>query len=254
MAAIETFGIDVSAMHWDMTSISVHGEYEQNQEGFAAPKYGHPKDRRADLEQIQAGIAVSADGVIAVCQRRRHMISDHHGLTAGRATLLVRAVDEIPGTHRPAAQPAPVIRTASYRAAVNITPPRRGPWWQPPGDRMIGLLVVGQRVLPGRIIGACCPAAGQAHHESDPGVPGHLAFRAARRLLIDRREVIGMSASRRRPIQADRARGRGLAVHLWIHRPTFPRLSARARCSALAVKHRAARAETCNMSTAGHAF
>jgi hypothetical protein len=31
---------------------------------------------------------------------RRHMIGDPHGRTAGRATLLVRAVDEILGTHR----------------------------------------------------------------------------------------------------------------------------------------------------------
>ena len=30
---------------------------------------------------------------------RRHMTGDHHGLMAGRATLLVRAVDEILGTH-----------------------------------------------------------------------------------------------------------------------------------------------------------
>ena len=28
------------------------------------------------------------------------MIGDHHGRTAGRATLLVRAVDEILGTHK----------------------------------------------------------------------------------------------------------------------------------------------------------
>jgi len=28
-----------------------------------------------------------------------HMIGDHHGRTAGRATVLVRAVDEILGTH-----------------------------------------------------------------------------------------------------------------------------------------------------------
>jgi hypothetical protein len=28
------------------------------------------------------------------------MTGDHHGRTAGRATLLVRAVDEILGTHR----------------------------------------------------------------------------------------------------------------------------------------------------------
>jgi hypothetical protein len=28
------------------------------------------------------------------------MIGDHHGRTAGKATLLVRAVDDILGTHR----------------------------------------------------------------------------------------------------------------------------------------------------------
>jgi hypothetical protein len=32
---------------------------------------------------------------------RRHMTDDHHGRTAGRATLQVRAVDEILGTDRP---------------------------------------------------------------------------------------------------------------------------------------------------------
>jgi hypothetical protein len=41
------------------------------------------------------------------------MIGDHHGRTAGRATLLLRAMDEILGTHRLAscalAQPRPVI-------------------------------------------------------------------------------------------------------------------------------------------------
>ena len=31
---------------------------------------------------------------------RRHMTDDHHGRTSGRATLLVRAVDEILGTHK----------------------------------------------------------------------------------------------------------------------------------------------------------
>jgi hypothetical protein len=34
---------------------------------------------------------------------RRHMIGDHHGRMAGRATLLVRAVDGILGTHTSAA-------------------------------------------------------------------------------------------------------------------------------------------------------
>jgi hypothetical protein len=32
---------------------------------------------------------------------RRHMIDDHHDGTGWRATLLVRAMDEILGTHRP---------------------------------------------------------------------------------------------------------------------------------------------------------
>jgi transposase len=69
VAAIEAFGIDVTQLHWDMTSISMHGEYAQNEEGFAAPKFGHPKDRRPDLKQVQAGIAVSGDGGIPVFHR-----------------------------------------------------------------------------------------------------------------------------------------------------------------------------------------
>ena len=68
-AAIEAFGIDVSRMHWDMTSISLHGEYEQADEDYAVPKFGHPKDRRLDLKQVQAGIAVTADGGVPVFHR-----------------------------------------------------------------------------------------------------------------------------------------------------------------------------------------
>jgi transposase len=69
VAAIEAFGIDVTRLHWDMTSISVHGDYASNEEGFAAPRFGHPKDRRLDLKQVQAGIAVSGDGGIPVLHR-----------------------------------------------------------------------------------------------------------------------------------------------------------------------------------------
>jgi len=67
--AIEAFGIDVTRMHWDMTSISLHGDYAGNEEGFAAVRFGHPKDRRLDLKQVQAGIAVSGDGGIPVFHR-----------------------------------------------------------------------------------------------------------------------------------------------------------------------------------------
>ncbi|MEV0621699.1 IS1634 family transposase [Nonomuraea sp. NPDC050404] len=69
LAAIEAFGIETSRMHWDMTSISLHGDYAQAEEGFARPRYGHPKDRRPDLKQIQAGIAVTGDGAIPVFAR-----------------------------------------------------------------------------------------------------------------------------------------------------------------------------------------
>ncbi|WP_240780191.1 IS1634 family transposase [Nonomuraea zeae] len=69
LAAIEAFGIDVGRLHWDLTSISLQGDYEQAEPGFATPKFGHPKDRRPDLKQIQAGLAVSSDGAVPVFHR-----------------------------------------------------------------------------------------------------------------------------------------------------------------------------------------
>lgn len=65
-AAIDVFGIDVARLHWDMTSISLHGAYDHNDPEYPQPGWGHPKDRRPDLKQIQAGIAVSADGAVPV--------------------------------------------------------------------------------------------------------------------------------------------------------------------------------------------
>uniref|UniRef100_A0AAU2UW08 IS1634 family transposase n=1 Tax=Streptomyces sp. NBC_00003 TaxID=2903608 RepID=A0AAU2UW08_9ACTN len=69
--AIAEFGIDVSRCHWDMTSMSVHGAYgeEDQDDQFPVIKYGHPKDRRTDLKQIQAGIAASGAGGIPVHAR-----------------------------------------------------------------------------------------------------------------------------------------------------------------------------------------
>jgi len=64
--AIDVFGIDVTRLHWDMTSVSLYGAYDQVDEAFPAPAWGRPKDRRTDLKQIQAGIAVSADGAVPV--------------------------------------------------------------------------------------------------------------------------------------------------------------------------------------------
>jgi transposase len=69
LRAIAAFGIDISQLHWDMTSFSLHGAYEQPDEDYPAPSWGHPKDRREDLLQIQAGIAASSDGGIPVYAR-----------------------------------------------------------------------------------------------------------------------------------------------------------------------------------------
>lgn len=66
LSAITAFGIDVSRLHWDMTSISLFGNYPDVDEKFAAPRFGHPKDRRPDLKQIQAGLGVTSDGAIPI--------------------------------------------------------------------------------------------------------------------------------------------------------------------------------------------
>jgi transposase len=67
--AIGEFGIDVARLHWDMTSMSLYGDYDVAEEGFVSASYGHPKDRRPDLKQIQTGLAVTGDGGIPIFHR-----------------------------------------------------------------------------------------------------------------------------------------------------------------------------------------
>jgi transposase len=67
--AISEFGIDVSRLHWDMTSISLVGDYDSPEAGFVSPSYGKPKDRRVDRKQVQTGLGVSGDGAIPVFHR-----------------------------------------------------------------------------------------------------------------------------------------------------------------------------------------
>ncbi|MBT8225245.1 MAG: IS1634 family transposase [Dactylosporangium sp.] len=67
--AIDAFGIDVTQIQWDMTSISPYGAYDQIDDDHPAPGWGHPKDRRTDLKQIQAGLGVTRDGGIPVFHR-----------------------------------------------------------------------------------------------------------------------------------------------------------------------------------------
>jgi transposase len=70
--AIAAFGVEVARLHWDMTSISLYGAYEDPEEGFIAPRFGHPKDRRPELKQVQTGLAVSGDGGVPVWHRGYH--------------------------------------------------------------------------------------------------------------------------------------------------------------------------------------
>jgi transposase len=67
--AIAAFGLDVARLHWDMTSISLYGAYQDPEEGFIAPRFGHPKDRRPDLKQVQSGLGVSGEGGVPVWHR-----------------------------------------------------------------------------------------------------------------------------------------------------------------------------------------
>src|SRR6266851_4935387 len=76
--AIGAFGINISQLHWDMTSFSLHGAYPGADEDYPAPCYGHPKDRREDLLQVQAGIAAAGDGGIPVY---------HHAYSGGAAEI-----------------------------------------------------------------------------------------------------------------------------------------------------------------------
>ncbi|MCX4682013.1 hypothetical protein OG413_43285 [Streptomyces sp. NBC_01433] len=54
-----------------MTSMSVHGAYPEagQDEDYPMVKFGHAKDRRVDLKQVQAGIGVAADGGVPVFSR-----------------------------------------------------------------------------------------------------------------------------------------------------------------------------------------
>ncbi|MET7719032.1 hypothetical protein ABZS89_43170, partial [Streptomyces sp. NPDC005407] len=60
-----------TASRSDPYSLSVHGAYpaDDQDERYPVIGYGHPKDRRVDLKQVQAGLAVSADGGIPVHAR-----------------------------------------------------------------------------------------------------------------------------------------------------------------------------------------
>ena len=96
LRAIEAFGLDVARMHWDMTSISLYGAYPDSDEDFAVPKFGHPKDRRPDLKQIQTGLAVTGDGGVPVF----HRAYDGGAGEVGQVVGAMQALQQLAGPAR----------------------------------------------------------------------------------------------------------------------------------------------------------
>lgn len=94
--AIGAFGIDISQLHWDMTSFSLYGAYPGTDEDYPAPAYGHPKDRRTDLLQIQAGIAAAGDGGIPVY----HRACSGGDAEISQVTGAMKALEKIAGTKK----------------------------------------------------------------------------------------------------------------------------------------------------------
>jgi transposase len=94
--AVAEFGLDVSRIHWDMTSISMFGAYPDPDPDYAVPKYGHPKDRRPDLKQVQTGLAVTGDGGVPVF----HRAYDGGAAEVSQVTGAMRALRAIAGPRR----------------------------------------------------------------------------------------------------------------------------------------------------------
>jgi transposase len=94
--AIAAFGLEVARLHWDMTSISLYGAYQEPEEGFIAPRFGHPKDRRPDLKQVQTGLGVSGDGGVPIFHRAYDGGAGEVAQVAGA----MRALRQLAGSRR----------------------------------------------------------------------------------------------------------------------------------------------------------
>jgi transposase len=68
LQAIRAFGIDLSQLHQDSTTVTFHGAYAGSAAEGAAPHitFGYNKDHRPDLKQLLWSLAVSADGAVPV--------------------------------------------------------------------------------------------------------------------------------------------------------------------------------------------
>lgn len=68
IAAVKTHNLETDEIHFDTTSKSFYGEYENQTEGDEVPQitHGYPKDHRPDLIQIILGAGTCKDGALVV--------------------------------------------------------------------------------------------------------------------------------------------------------------------------------------------
>ncbi len=139
----------------------------------------------------------AASRVIRRNTSRRHMIGDHHGRSAGRATQLVRAMDAILGTHSD---------KAADGALPNVTPPR-GPQaaasltWTDRGGRSSNTCRSSTAVT------GCLAYAAQRQEHQQFGILGHLTpgqhhqagEQIAHELVDARQDHSGMISARKTP-------------------------------------------------------
>jgi Domain of unknown function (DUF4277)/Transposase DDE domain len=68
LKAIDRFGLDVTEVHYDLTTVELFGAYESEGRPPPAPKptYGRTKSGRKHVKQIQLGLDVTGDGGVPV--------------------------------------------------------------------------------------------------------------------------------------------------------------------------------------------
>jgi transposase len=63
--AIQAYGLEITRIHNDSTSVTLFGDYAQYEDTKAAkPKLGHNKDHRPDLKQLIFSLSVADDGAV----------------------------------------------------------------------------------------------------------------------------------------------------------------------------------------------
>ena len=66
MNIAQTYGLDLSEIHQDTTSVKLSGTYVKQNKKAVQLKHGHSKDHRPDLKQLVYALSVTRDGAIPI--------------------------------------------------------------------------------------------------------------------------------------------------------------------------------------------